>query len=105
MLNTAHRRKNPKNPPVKRKVCASSDSFPVHPAFLPGNSGFVILLLMIFNHFQITFLDKEAMVKLGSSAGVGAGVDLKEKEEVKGGQSTASSAFTISPQIFVLMSA
>jgi hypothetical protein len=44
---------------------------------------------MIFNHFQITFLDKEAMVKLGSSAGVGAGVDLKEKEEVKGGQCTA----------------
>jgi hypothetical protein len=39
------------------------------------------------------------MVKLGSSAGVGAGVDLKEKEEVKGGQSTASLAFPISVQI------
>ncbi len=44
------------------------------------------------------------MVKLGSSAGVGAGVDLKEKEEVKGGQSTASSAFAISVQIFALIS-
>ncbi len=55
---------------------------------------------MIFTNFQIKFLDKEAtMVKLGSSAGVGAGVDLKEKEEVKGGQSNASSAFTISSDI------
>ncbi len=45
------------------------------------------------------------MVKLGSSAGVGAGVDLKEKEEVKGGQSTTSSVFTISLQIFDLISA
>jgi hypothetical protein len=50
-------------------------------------------------------LDKEAMVKLGSSAGVGAGVDLKEKEEVKEGQSTSSSAFIISLQIFALISA
>jgi hypothetical protein len=66
----------------------------------PGDSGFVILLFMIFTNFQIKFLDKEAtMVKLGSSAGVGAGVDLKEKEEVKGGQSNASSAFTISSDI------
>jgi hypothetical protein len=59
----------------------------------------------IFNHFQIKFLDKETMVKLGSSAGVGAGVDLKEKEEVKGGQSTVSSAFPISVQIVALISA
>ena len=37
-----------------------------------------------------TFSDKNCkpMVKLGSSAGVGAGVDLKEKEEVKGGHCT-----------------
>jgi hypothetical protein len=104
VLNTEHRWKKSKSP-GKRKVCASSDSFRVHPAVLPGNSGFVILLFMIFNHFQIKFLDKEAMVKLGSSAGVGAGVDLKEKEEVKGGQSTASSAFTISLQIVALISA
>jgi hypothetical protein len=52
------------------------------------------MLFMIVNNFQIKFLDKEAMVKLGSSAGVGAGVDLKEKEEVQGGQATTSSAFT-----------
>jgi hypothetical protein len=62
----------------------------------PGDSGFVILLGIIFTNFQIKLFKNEAMVKLGSSAGVGAGVDLKEKEEVKGGQSTTSSAFTIS---------
>ena len=35
------------------------------------------------------------MVKLGSSAGVGAGVDLKETEEVKEGTSTLCPGYSI----------